>query len=92
MHFVFLLESISWPPPDMMGDVGDGKFDRKRKRKSRWGGDEKEKAFIPGMPTVIPPGLSKEQERLYLCKYLSINANMNVKYRWEKNILVVYMP
>ena len=66
-YFASFVESMSWPPPDM-SETGDGKLDRKRKRKSRWGGDEKEKAFIPGMPTVIPPGLSKEQERLYLCK------------------------
>ena len=55
-----------------MSDAAD-KLDRRKKRKSRWGGDEKEKAFIPGMPTVIPPGLSKDQERLYLRKYTVIS-------------------
>ena len=43
--------------------------ERRRKRKSRWQGDEKEKTFIPGMPTVLPSNLSKEQEEAYLCKY-----------------------
>lgn len=39
----------------------------KKKRRSRWGNpEEKEKAVVPGMPTVIPPGLSKEQEEQYL--------------------------
>lgn len=39
---------------------------RQRKKKSRWGGDEKEKTFIPGMPTVLPSNLSKTQEESYL--------------------------
>ena len=43
-----------------------GASERKRKRKSRWGAAEGEKTCIPGMPTVIPAGLSKEQEEAYL--------------------------
>ncbi|PSN43499.1 Splicing factor 1 [Blattella germanica] len=39
---------------------------RAKRRRSRWGGDEKEKTFIPGMPTVLPTNLSKEQEAAYL--------------------------
>uniref|UniRef100_A0A8D8ZPJ6 Uncharacterized protein n=1 Tax=Cacopsylla melanoneura TaxID=428564 RepID=A0A8D8ZPJ6_9HEMI len=42
---------------------------RARKRKSRWGAEEGEKTNIPGLPTVIPTNLSKEQEQAYLCKY-----------------------
>lgn len=42
--------------------------ERKRKKKSRWQGDEKEKIFIPGMPTVLPANLTKDQEEAYLCK------------------------
>jgi splicing factor 1 len=42
--------------------------DRKRKKKSRWGGSELEKTFIPGMPTVLPHNLTKEQEEAYICK------------------------
>ena len=32
--------------------------------------------MIPGLPTMIPAGLSKEQEEAYLCKltYLLLNA------------------
>ncbi|KAF8787325.1 Splicing factor 1 like protein [Argiope bruennichi] len=40
--------------------------ERKRKRRSRWGGDEKEKVFIPGLPTVLPNNLNPQQERAYL--------------------------
>ncbi|XP_063243335.1 splicing factor 1-like [Bacillus rossius redtenbacheri] len=39
---------------------------RLKKRRSRWGGDDNEKTFIPGMPTVLPTNLSKEQEQAYL--------------------------
>lgn len=41
-------------------------FSRKRKR-SRWNDEAPEqKTIIPGMPTVIPPGLSRDQERAYI--------------------------
>lgn len=39
---------------------------RARKRKSRWGAEETERVFIPGMPTIIPSNLTKEQEQHYL--------------------------
>jgi len=39
--------------------------ERKRKRKSRWT-DEAQKTFIPGLPTMIPAGLNKDQEEAYL--------------------------
>jgi len=43
---------------------------KKRKRKSRWGTDDyTDKLFIPGMPTILPANLSKEQEEAYLRKY-----------------------
>ncbi|KAF2904795.1 hypothetical protein ILUMI_01360 [Ignelater luminosus] len=40
--------------------------ERKRRRRSRWAGGEHEKIFIPGMPTILPCNLSKEQEEAYL--------------------------
>ena len=46
-----------------------GMSERKRKRKSRWGGNEESKVFIPGMPTILPSNLTKEQEQIYLCMY-----------------------
>uniref|UniRef100_A0A8C9LE03 Splicing factor 1 n=1 Tax=Pavo cristatus TaxID=9049 RepID=A0A8C9LE03_PAVCR len=45
---------------------GHVEFPKKRKR-SRWNQDSLEqKTVIPGMPTVIPPGLTREQERAYI--------------------------
>lgn len=43
--------------------------ERKKKKRSRWGGSEHEKIFIPGMPTILPPNLGKEQEQAYLRKW-----------------------
>uniref|UniRef100_A0A336LHZ0 Branchpoint-bridging protein n=1 Tax=Culicoides sonorensis TaxID=179676 RepID=A0A336LHZ0_CULSO len=39
---------------------------RKRKKKSRWAGNESEKTFIPGMPTVLPAGMTPDQQQAYL--------------------------
>lgn len=50
--------------------------DKRRKKRSRWGGDESEKVFIPGLPTILPANLSKEQEEIYICK-LTINYRSN---------------
>ena len=55
MNTVFSELSSNWPPES-----------RKRKKRSRWGGDDSEKAFIPGMPTAVPMGMTKEQEEQYL--------------------------
>ena len=47
--------------------------ERRKKRKSRWGGaDGTEKTFIPGMPTMMPQGLSADQEEAYLRKFIQI--------------------
>lgn len=46
---------------------------RKKKRTSRWVTTEKDpKSFIPGMPTIIPPNMTKEQEKAYLSKCLTL--------------------
>jgi len=57
--------------------TGDGKQEkeskegeRKKRKKTRWGGSEHDKTFIPGMPTVLPTNLTPEQEKAYLCKFL----------------------
>ena len=51
----------------------ESREERRKKRKSRWGGDEGgEKTFIPGMPTMMPQGLSKDQEEAYLRKSLDL--------------------
>ena len=49
---------------------GDGHLERRKKRRSRWATDETvDKTIIPGMPTVLPSNLNKEQERQYICKF-----------------------
>ncbi|XP_075165671.1 splicing factor 1 [Haematobia irritans] len=40
--------------------------ERKRRKKSRWGGTENDKTFIPGMPTILPPTLDPKQQEAYL--------------------------
>lgn len=50
----------------------DGAAERKRKRKSRWGGTEKDKTFIPGMPTILPSTLDPAQQEAYLGKLILI--------------------
>ncbi|KAJ8405420.1 hypothetical protein AAFF_G00318930 [Aldrovandia affinis] len=47
---------------------GGGDFDQKKPRKrSRWSSETPDqKIVIPGMPTVIPPGLTQDQERAYI--------------------------
>ncbi|KAL1446228.1 hypothetical protein MTO96_044646 [Rhipicephalus appendiculatus] len=49
-----------------MGSLETSTGERRRKRRSRWCCDEKEKVFIPGMPTVLPTNLDPNQERAYL--------------------------
>ena len=49
-------------------------FFRRKKRKSRWT-DESSKTFIPGLPTMIPAGMTKDQEEAYLCKYHIISVS-----------------
>ena len=41
---------------------------RKKKRRSRWG-DEEKKTTVPGIPPKIPANLSAKQQQQYLCKY-----------------------
>lgn len=39
---------------------------RARRRRTRWQGSEHDKTFIPGLPTVLPSSLTREQEEQYL--------------------------
>ncbi|XP_054711830.1 splicing factor 1-like [Uloborus diversus] len=62
-------QSTKWPPDDSWSSSAEqdrNERERKKKRRSRWGGDEKEKVFIPGLPTVLPNNLNPQQERAYL--------------------------
>lgn len=64
VNFILIYTASSWTPD------GTSTSDRKKKRKSRWAQDnDTDKTIIPGMPTVIPNGLSDDQEKQYLCKY-----------------------
>ena len=58
-------------PPAAEEDDSDA-AGKRRKRKSRWGTDDyTDKLFIPGMPTILPGNLSKEQEEAYLRKLIA---------------------
>lgn len=52
------------------GPVGESAAERRaRRRRSRWMGGEHDKTFIPGLPTVLPSTLTREQEEQYLREY-----------------------
>uniref|UniRef100_A0A8C6TM42 Branchpoint-bridging protein n=1 Tax=Neogobius melanostomus TaxID=47308 RepID=A0A8C6TM42_9GOBI len=54
-----------FPSPPQQGGPGD--FGQKKRKKSRWSSETPDqKTIIPGMPTVIPPGLTRDQERAYI--------------------------
>ncbi|XP_041988925.1 splicing factor 1 isoform X2 [Aricia agestis] len=52
---------------DGQGPPGETAAERRaRRRRTRWMGSEHDKTFIPGLPTVLPSSLTKEQEEQYL--------------------------
>lgn len=82
VNFVLKYIASSWNPD------GTSASDRKKKRKSRWAQDnDTDKTIIPGMPTVIPNGLSDDQEKQYLCKYQLINDNIHCSSSTRKCVL-----
>ena len=50
------------------GSSEDSEALRRKKKRSRWNTSQDDKTVIPGMPTTIPPNLSKEQEQQYIGK------------------------
>ena len=38
-----------------------------KKRKSRWGSEEK-KTVLPGLPTILPSNMKEEEQKLYICE------------------------
>ncbi|KAG9340132.1 hypothetical protein AGOR_G00018140 [Albula goreensis] len=56
------------PQPAGMQSPSSGDAGQKKARKrSRWSSETPDqKTVIPGMPTIIPPGLTREQERAYI--------------------------
>lgn len=57
---------------DNNSDSCDGT--KKRKKKSRWAGGDNEKIFIPGMPTILPAGMTQDQQEAYLGKFLECGS------------------
>ncbi|KAK9767247.1 Branchpoint-bridging protein, variant 3 [Basidiobolus ranarum] len=53
------------PDRQRSNDQPEEREGRRRKRRSRWG-DETNKVSIPGMPSVLPSNMSKEQSELYV--------------------------
>lgn len=46
----------------------DGQRRRRKNKKSRWAGTDNDKTFIPGMPTILPAGMTPDQQQAYLGK------------------------
>lgn len=52
------------------GPAGETAAERRaRRRRTRWMGSEHDKTFIPGLPTVLPSTLTRDQEEQYLREY-----------------------
>ena len=83
--------SFEQPKTDSSRESSESREERRaRKRKSRWGGNDGiEKTFIPGMPTMMPQGLSKEQEEAYLRKSL-YKILRRIKICDQKACLIIY--
>ena len=64
---------------DPNNPTSGGGPERKRKRKSRWGNAEEDKTCIPGMPTVIPSGLTQVQEEAYLLQLKIEDASRRLR-------------
>ncbi len=56
------------PISDEDSNSNDQEPRRKKKRASRWAANESEKAFIPGIPTMMPSNMTQDQEKAYLSK------------------------
>lgn len=55
---------------DGHGPAGETPDERRaRRRRTRWLGSEHDKTFIPGLPTMLPSTLTRDQEEQYLCEY-----------------------
>ena len=79
-------ESSNWPME------GPGQIGRKKKRKSRWGADEGEKIFIPGMPTAIPNKMSDQQEEQYLGILDTLLQSVHLQVPWLQNTHCSTLP
>ena len=57
---------------------------RAKRRRSRWT-EEGSKTYIPGMPTMIPEGLSPQQEKVFVFKKLK---NSCKKFRDKQPVVI----
>ncbi|EDO45484.1 predicted protein, partial [Nematostella vectensis] len=64
-HYPALMDRAGVKREAQKEKTPSGREDRKKKRKSRWGGEDK-KMIIPGMPTTLPPNLKPDQQKAYL--------------------------
>lgn len=66
--FIWTLHAMK---PHLLHSLLD--FGQKKRKRSRWSSETPDqKTVIPGMPTVIPPGLTRDQERAYIGEYLNL--------------------
>ncbi|KAF9405922.1 hypothetical protein HW555_013518, partial [Spodoptera exigua] len=62
-----ILAAAAVAQDDGLGPAGETAAERRaRRRRTRWMGSEHDKTFIPGLPTVLPSTLTREQEEQYL--------------------------
>ena len=66
LGYILFLEVLIWY--QYLVTISTLGSERKKKRKSRWGTEEK-RTFIPGMPTNMPPNLSPDQQKAYIGKF-----------------------
>lgn len=53
-------------PADLTNQESSASNEQCRKRRSRWAESDNGRTFIPGLPTTLPPNLTKDQEKAYL--------------------------
>lgn len=55
---------------DTKNDPNAWALARPRKRRSRWSKADEDKTYVPGMPTQLPPNLTPDQEKMYICRLM----------------------
>merc|ERR1712226_1697920 len=53
---------------------------RAKKKRSRWSNEDDLKTVIPGLSTIMPAGLSKEQQEAYLGNNSEVRPEVIFKY------------
>lgn len=70
--------------PSGSGSSRSDDAERRRKKKSRWAGGDHDKTFIPGMPTILPAGMTQDQQEAYLGEFSASFLQMPFlfSFRW----------